>query len=76
MGVIKVSMGGSFPTMKAEYNGREGVHAMAITRAIAFLVGQMPWAIGRDHELHDEGSRPDKSPFGTVPSRSRDLKGI
>ena len=74
MGLIRVSMEGTFPTRKATFNGREGGHAMAISRAIEFLNSQLPWAIERDHCLHDKGDRPDKSPFGTVPSRTRDLK--
>lgn len=67
MGQITIQIRGSFSrkcdtVISAEVGG----HAMAITRAIGFLLAELPIAIRKDHELHDEGTKPPQSDFGKM----------
>lgn len=64
MGMVKVSLAGSFRPVIAEFCAMDGGHANAIQRAIKFLVGELPRAIQQDHELHDRGDRPPRADFG------------
>ena len=64
MGMIMVRTGGSFPTREEKFDAREHGHARAVADAIKFLSETvLPDAIRQDHDLHEEGVKPDKS-FG------------
>lgn len=67
MGMVTVTLNGSFGDKIVSLSAEEGGHAHALTRAIAFLVRQLPEAIRNDHKLHDDGTRPPKADFGMVP---------
>ena len=65
MGMIRVEITGSFKpcrvkTVSAQKNG----HAAAVAEIIAWLSSDvLPKAIRQDHDLHEEGFKPD-GPFG------------
>jgi hypothetical protein len=59
MGMIKIQMMGSFPQEEKSFSAMQYGHADAITQAIAYLTGKLPWATGRDHELHEQGESPE-----------------
>lgn len=61
MGYIRIELGGSFPREEKSISAMNHGHAHAVTQAIEWLVSDvLPWAISRDHELHDEGARPSR----------------
>ena len=59
MGMIKIQMFGSFEHEEKTFSAMQYGHADAITQAIAYLVNKLPWATGRDHELHEQGESPE-----------------
>lgn len=61
MGVITISVRGSFPQRPTkEFSAMKGGHAQATAEAIQFLSGEfLSNAIQRDHELHDDGEKPE-----------------
>lgn len=59
MGIIRIQMMGSFPREGKDFGAIEHGHAHAVAQAIAWLAEDvLPWAIARDHALHDEGAKP------------------
>lgn len=73
MGYVRVSLGGSFGTMRgredpapfaAEFAAIDLGHAWAIGEAIAYLAEMLPEAIELDHRLHGEGALPRSGGFG------------
>jgi hypothetical protein len=68
MGRITVTVEGSFGDYGTkEFSAEEGGHAYALTRAIGFLFVVMSKAIRLDHDLHEKGTHPPRSAFGTKP---------
>ena len=61
MGVINISIQGSFrKATTRQFSAMHGGHAQAVSEAIEFLSGELlPDAIEQDHQLHDDGARPD-----------------
>lgn len=68
MGMIQIQVRGSFrPNCNETFSAMEHGHADAVARAIEWLSKDvLPRAIRRDHELQDEGARPE-GPFGHDP---------
>jgi len=67
--MITVTIQGSFGKHSTKtFSAMEGGHAMAISRAMAHLVDEMPHAIRLDHKLAAEGEKPPTSDFGTLPA--------
>lgn len=70
MGMIEISVRGSFPTPSRGYESRafsamEHGHAQAVAEAIRWLVVELlPRSIKRDHELQVEGKAPSDGSFG------------
>lgn len=64
MGMIRMGMSGSFPSVTFEVSAEEGGHANAIQRAIGWLNDRLPAAIELDHKLHAAGDVPPRAPFG------------
>ena len=61
MGIININIQGSF-RKKAEkqFSAMHGGHAQAVAEAIEYLSGELlPDAIDQDHQLHDDGARPE-----------------
>jgi hypothetical protein len=67
MGMLEVTFTGSFMDApdRQEFSAEEGGHAMAISRAMAYLSEQLPIAIALDHRLHSQEEYP-RSGFGKV----------
>ena len=65
MGQIRISVEGSFAKGRGHhsFSAMKHGHARCVTDAIAFLVSILPDATRQDHELHDQGHRPQE-PFG------------
>jgi hypothetical protein len=61
MGMVSVNTYGSFrPHRGRTFSAMHGGHAKAVAEAIAFLANTvMPEAIALDHELHEEGEKPE-----------------
>jgi len=59
MGMINIQMYGSFPKKEKSFGAIEYGHAHAINEAIAWLSEQMKAAINSDHQLHDDGAKPN-----------------
>lgn len=64
MGMIKISMIGSFPTMDFETSATRGGHVNAIKRAILFLTEQLGPAVVKDAQLTRDGVVPPSAPLG------------
>lgn len=64
MGVVNITLQGSFGRSAHSTSALEGGHAAAIGRAIEFLAQQLPRAIELDHKLHTDGERPPRADFG------------
>lgn len=61
MGIINIEMLGSFPQAKKSFPAIDHGHAHAVARAIAWLSEDvLPWAISKDHELHEQGAKPTR----------------
>ena len=74
MGMVSVKIAGSFGNKgEAHFSAKEGGHAYALTRAIAYLVKQMESSIVKDHALHTAEDFP-KSPFGTSGVKLMDVE--
>ena len=73
MGMVEVKLSGSFGNGGVSFIAEQGGHAMAISRAISFLNGQLPDAIRLDHALHDKNERPPQSDFGWVPEMGKSI---
>jgi hypothetical protein len=63
MGMIHIQMRGSFPERERAFRAQEYGHARAVANAIRWLAEQLPDAIRQDHDLHEQGHKPDKA-FG------------
>ena len=63
MGVIKITLDGSFGHDNTVISAMEHGHARAISDAIKFLNQKLPNAIRQDHDLHEAGQKPQKN-FG------------
>ncbi len=69
MGAIKVELSGSFGREGATFSAMQHGHADAVARAIEWLsTNALPAAIRLDHELHEQGDKPE-GPFGHDPGR-------
>jgi hypothetical protein len=73
MGYVNVQVGGSFvgqygmQSVTEQFSALENGHADAVARAIQYLAEVvLPRATALDHDLHDDGARPDG---GFTPSR-------
>lgn len=64
MGMIKISMLGSFPHKDFETSATSGGHVTAIKRAIQFLTAQLGLAVIKDVELTKNGVVPPTAPLG------------
>ncbi len=64
MGMIKISMLGSFPTKDFETSATSGGHVTAIKRAIHFLTDQLGPAVVKDAQLTIKGVVPPSAPLG------------
>jgi hypothetical protein len=62
MGMISIEIAGSFKKRERKtFSAMNSGHADAIAQAIEYLVKeQLPEAIRQDHQLHDEGAKPNK----------------
>jgi len=61
MGFIIVQIAGSFGDDSKTFKAIDHGHADAVAQAIEYLAGDLlPRAIAQDHQLHDEGAKPDK----------------
>ena len=68
MGMVNVQIRGSFGNKPdGQFSAMEGGHALALSRAINFLIAHMPDAIALDHELARAGDKPPHSDFGRLP---------
>lgn len=66
MGYINVQVGGSFVghyglnSVGEQFGAMENGHADAVAQAIEYLAATvLPRAIALDHQLHEEGAKPD-----------------
>lgn len=64
MGMIRISMWGSFPREEFETCAEEGGHVCAIKRGIQFLASQLGAAVKLDAMLTKQGENPPVSPLG------------
>lgn len=64
MGMIKISMLGSFPIKDFETSATSGGHVTALKRAIQFLTEQLGAAVVKDTQLTKEGVIPPVAPLG------------
>lgn len=65
MGMIRIQVVGSFrPLQDKSFSAMHGGHAEAVAEAIEWLSREiLPKAIEQDHQLHEEGAKPEKG-FG------------
>ncbi len=65
MGAIRIEIAGSFkPNTDHTFSAQTHGHADAVAKAIQWLSEEvLPRAIRHDHDLHEEGAKPD-GPFG------------
>lgn len=64
MGMINITMFGSFPRNEFSTCAELGGHVQAIKRSIEFLTKQLGAAVVKDVELTERGIMPPKSPLG------------
>ncbi len=64
MGMIKISMYGSFPVKDFETCAESGGHVTAIKRSIQFLTEQLGPAVVKDAQLTKDGVVPPTAPLG------------
>ena len=59
--MITITVQGSFkPQTTKQFSAMKGGHAQAVAKAIEYLSGKfMADAISLDHELHEEGEKPE-----------------
>lgn len=65
MGVVTVTLQGSFGSKLFTSTALEGGHAAALGRAINYLSLQLPASITLDHALHDQNETPPRADFGS-----------
>lgn len=59
MGMLQITLSGSFGHASAQFSAMDKGHAAAIAEAIEYLVKvEMPKAIRNDHQCHAEGLEP------------------
>lgn len=60
MGEINIKLGGSFGMKNAQFSAMQNGHAAAVAKAIQYLSEEvMPAAIRSDHDLHEDGAKPE-----------------
>lgn len=59
MGVVRIVLEGSFPNRGIEIPAARHGHAHALNEGIRWLTDRMTEAINLDHELHEQGAKPD-----------------
>lgn len=60
MGQIIIETYGSFGRNGRDFSAMSNGHADAVAQAIEWLASELlPLATAKDHELHDEGVKPD-----------------
>ncbi len=64
MGIVKITLGGSFPPKIFSTYAEEGGHVTALKRGIEFLADQLGPAVVQDVKLTGEGVVPPVSPLG------------
>jgi len=66
--MVRIEIKGSFGSpLEANFSAMKGGHALALQQAIETLVRELPNAIRRDHELHENKEHPPESDFGRLP---------
>lgn len=64
MGMVRIELRGSFGNNEHLESAMQNGHAAAVARAIQWLSEEvLPAAIRSDHDLHEQGCRPN-GPFG------------